>query len=225
MKKKQIAQLGVTLGLVAAVGIGGTFALLQAESNVVTNTFTVGDGYLKDALYIDETEVVNSVIQKDEETQAVKRTQTGSSYANIQQGDVLTKDPQVHITQDNAKSYVFVNVTGLQALIDAGVAVNWDSDQWVKVDARDVTADTNYYYSLDGENPAIVDPTNAQWDSDKLFTTLDLENADLYDEAGEPININNIVIKACAVQATTTQNGVETNVDFNDALELVTFAE
>ena len=44
MKKRQLAKLGLTLGLVGAVGVGGTMALLSAKSNTVTNTFAAGNG-------------------------------------------------------------------------------------------------------------------------------------------------------------------------------------
>ena len=46
MTKKKLMMAGLSAGLVAVVGIGGTLAYLSDKSEVVTNTFTVGTGYI-----------------------------------------------------------------------------------------------------------------------------------------------------------------------------------
>lgn len=221
MKRKKVVKLMAVVALIGAVGVGGSLALLTATSNSVTNTFAVGDGYVggDQAVYIDETKVTDNV-----PSPTAERTKTGNKYTNIQEGDKLTKDPMVHISEGSVESYVFVKITGLDTLKDAGVAVNWDTTHWVKVDQEETSANTVYFYSDDGENPVIVNPKDEEWDSEPLFTKLDFDNADLFEDTGK-ITLDNIVVKACAVQATTTEDGVKTTVNFNDALELVDFGE
>ena len=46
MTKKKLMMAGLSAGLVAVVGVGGTLAYLSAQSDVVENSFTVGKGFI-----------------------------------------------------------------------------------------------------------------------------------------------------------------------------------
>ena len=108
MKKKSLITMVLSLALVAIIGTGATLAYLSANSNKVTNTFTVGSGYddKVDGLYVDEHKI-------DENNKATSElTREKNEYSKILPGDKLPKDPTVHFTQ-GPDSYIFVKVTGM----------------------------------------------------------------------------------------------------------------
>lgn len=53
MQKKKLLTAIMSLSLVAVVGIGGTFAYLSDKTELVTNTFAVGKGYV-DQLWVEK---------------------------------------------------------------------------------------------------------------------------------------------------------------------------
>ena len=106
MKKKSLITMFLSLALVAVIGTGATLAYLSANSNKVTNTFTVGTGYddEENGLYVDEVNIATADIND--------RTRTKNEYTEILPGDILSKDPTVHFTV-GPDSYIFVKVTGM----------------------------------------------------------------------------------------------------------------
>ena len=48
MKRQNMATMVTCIALGGEVGVGGHLALLSQPSNIVTNTFTVGEGYSTD---------------------------------------------------------------------------------------------------------------------------------------------------------------------------------
>ncbi len=222
MKKKQIAQLGVTLGLVAAVGVGGTLALLQANTDPVSNTFTVGAGLVDANLELDETDVDDSTLNADRD----KR----NTYENIEPQSELTKDPQVRITADEgvtiADSYVFIEVRGCDAFlskVNANLTAGTDelssfkdwNTGWMKIDAEgekdtSVGYDGVYVWAgTDGAAPVKVNKGFSQF----VFTGITLtKDAALYNgTTGKALD--NITIDACAVQATSAVSAYADAVD------------
>lgn len=232
MKKKQIAQLGVTLGLVAAVGVGGTLALLQANTEEVSNTFTVGAGLVDANLELDETDVDNSTPNAERDK--------ANTYKNIEPQSELKKDPQVRITANEgatiADSYVFIEVRGCDAFLTAvndGLTSGTDdalSDfngwnaGWIKIDEEgdeDTTLGYDGVYvwgGTEGTTPTAVNAGFAQY----VFTGITLtKDAALYDE-GAGKALSEITIDACAVQATSADTAYtdavsELPTDFFDA--------
>lgn len=214
MKKKQIAQLGVTLSLVAAVGVGGTLAALTAKSEVVTNTFTVGAGLHDSDILLDEApvdpntgkEISGSRVQSNE-------------YKNLEQGDQLDKDPSVSITSTAADCYVFVLVQGVKNSPYYDVTID---SNWVEVtDSSFNTDDTQLYvYSTDESNAAVV-TGGLSVENGVVFDGVKIkDDAPLYtdvDEDGnfDKANLDQIVVKACAVQAS--------NNPYENALKQITF--
>lgn len=123
MTKKRIATMATCIALVGAVAVGGTLALLSAQSNDVTNTFTVGKGYDQNDpnpdFYLDEAKVAQ-VTEGDNiggyaET-AAPRVES-NEYANIVENALLAKDPQFHISEDCevAQSWIVAKVSGFNA--------------------------------------------------------------------------------------------------------------
>lgn len=95
MKKKTMA-LVLALTMVIGCAIGGTIAYLQANSEVVTNTFTVGD--------------INISIS---ETGATENTETKNLEKNFKMvpGTQLDKDPTVTVKAGSQACYLFIKVT------------------------------------------------------------------------------------------------------------------
>lgn len=72
--------------LIVGISVGGTLAWLTAQSETVTNTFTVGD--------------INITLAET----------TGPSYKFVP-GDTLAKDPKVTVTAGSEDCYLFVRIT------------------------------------------------------------------------------------------------------------------
>lgn len=123
MQKKNVLMMTMSLAMVGVVAVGGTLAYLTSNTNTLTNTFTVGEGYGDDSFYLDETK------RTDDENPTVvgvgegNRTQDGNTYVAMSVGDALVKDPTFHLT-DGPESYVFAKIDGLDAVIDAGFVVS-----------------------------------------------------------------------------------------------------
>lgn len=150
MKKRKIMMSVMSAALVGVVAIGGTLAYLSDTSNSVTNTFNVGSGYIDDGehvgLWLDEIDYDG----KDEEGNPADRTETGNLYEELLPGSVVAKDPTFHLTEGSTESYVFAEVTGVDAMIEAGYyftvnepvgqadpAASAFGNKWQKVDGQE----------------------------------------------------------------------------------------
>lgn len=208
MKKKQIAKLGLTLGLVGAIGVGGTLAILSQKTNAVVNTFAVGDGITAQDITIDETNV--EAPNWDGKISDTDRD-TANSYT-ITPGVSLVKDPQVHVKESAADCYVFINVYNVDEFIEELGKENVEMDgfgangRWVKLNSTEEGYDGVYYYRAEkeaatGGTKVSVDD---KFDSPKVFTGITLKkDAEVYEADGTgKTNIPKIQVKAAAVQAT-----------------------
>lgn len=115
MKKRKIMMSVMSAALVGVVAIGGTLAYMSDKSNQVTNTFNLGSGYEEDdddhiGLWLDEVDITNPE----------SRTEIGNEYKELLPGSVVEKDPTFHLTAGSTDSYVFAQVTGVDAMIKAG---------------------------------------------------------------------------------------------------------
>lgn len=117
MKRKNMISMVTSLALVGVVAVGGTLALLTSQSDKVTNTFTVGDGYETNDFYIDE----NAVTRDYSATNYGGYKENGASrveaitYEDVVAGTTLAKDPTLHITSTAPESWVVAKITGLNA--------------------------------------------------------------------------------------------------------------
>lgn len=216
MKKKSLIVMAVALCLVFAMGAGATLATLSRQSQQVTNTFTVGDGFRADAITLDEAPVDPDTHEADEDAARVQE----NTYTGIMQGDVLDKDPQVHIAANSAACYMFVKIEGLDALAAAGITADWNAANWVKVDVPEGKLDGIYAYQASGETaPSIIPSSTSVTDLAKLFTELNVaDTATLYNQDGTPVSLDAIKIMACAVQSDNQENG------YTSALASATFS-
>lgn len=230
MKKKQIVQLGVTLGLVAAVGVGGTLAILSAKSNVVTNTFAAGAGIDEDKnITLFEHIPESNATAKDDQVDNVYKDGTstadkqniakvGVSYSNLEPNMTLSKDPAVQISKDTADCYLFVKVDRSAFVEQVGAdnvdmdgifkAVDGSTSQYSATNWHLLDSTTNIYYYEEG-NKKVIDTSENAFVSEPLFKEIKLGmNADLYDENGSNAltEEDEIEIKAFIVQATEAGN-------------------
>lgn len=214
MKKKQLFTMVGALALVGALGIGSTLAFLQAQSSQVTNTFVVGNDLNDTDITLDETDVDNSTPGQERDTK--------NNYENVQRGDVLVKDPQVHIAANTADSRVFVKIQGLDALDAMQITADLSPD-WEKVDGVDAL-DGVYQYKGQLAVNGVLPSQGAAVDLTKVFTELTVsDDADMYytedvvddmgevlHKAGDAKDVPAVLVKAIAVQ--------EKGVTFEEAL-------
>lgn len=214
MKNKKTKTMIACLALVGVIGLGSTLAYLSDKSNTLSNTFVVGSGYIPDekleqAVWIDETKVGE---KRDNEKFYNERTLSGNDYKNVLAGGSLTKDPVLRVNKGSVKSYVYLKVEGLDALADQGITTTIN-DGWTKVTSDGHTADSSttkdgiYLYN------EMLDPTNDVAATTALFNTLTVSA----DFDGEGVDLNNVELAGCAVQAVTYVDGNETVINLADA--------
>lgn len=200
MTKKRIATLATCLTLVGAVAVGGTLALLTSQSDKVTNTFTVGQGYLPDDFYIDENQVKRDTGASnfggyiEDGATRVKAI----DYEDLVAGTTLAKDPTLHVKQSSTESWVVAKISGLTAnagkLSLEGTISGWyevkDGELAEVTSAAELKDDTLYIYeeTLGGEDGAT--------DSTPLFETVRVASSV---EAGA--EFTNIEVTGVAVEA------------------------
>ena len=198
MKKRQLAKLGLTLGLVAAVGVGGTMALLTAETDEVTNTFTVGDGLTAADLELDETNI------KNPEGARVKE----NTYENLTPAMSFVKDPQVRISAKAADCYAFIRVVGVDDLLEEvadGKVTGWNQSwKLLAKESDEATYDGIYYWQTNAEAETGLKVSQGTEEfAEYVFTGIELgKDAELYKEDGsKKETLPQIYVDACAVQA------------------------
>lgn len=173
MNKKSLVMMLVTICLIGVVGVGATMAYLSDTADQLTNTFTLGkvDIELKEPNW-EEPDVVVP-------------------------GQEIAKDPTVTVAANSVDSYVFMSVSGIDAMEDAGFEINGFSAAWKNVDADSEDADGIYVY-VDAEGkPAVVAKSDAATVLPSLFTSVTYDKDNDSNVGGE----FNILVKAAAVQA------------------------
>lgn len=208
MKKNKIMLSVISGLLVAAVAVGGTLAYMSDKSNMVTNTFNVGAGYVPEGdhvgLWLDEVDIAKPG----------SRTEIGNEYKDLQPGSIVEKDPTFHLTNKSTDSYVFAEVKGLDALVASNFIIkpeNVFNDKnsalnanWVKVDGKE-TLDGLYRYNVTvgGEKSYEMVPMfqyikfDADVDTDR-FNEIKAEGLD-------NITVRGVAVQAANLNETTAQ--------------------
>ena len=186
--KKQLLRTLIACGLVVSVAAGGTVAYLT-DAETATNTFTVGK------VKIDLEEPSYPGNDSDE-------------VKNIIPNQEIVKDPQIENTGNN-DALVFIRVEipqetftdeddgiGEQKKQDLfrlkGVSDQWELLRTETVAGEDGKAKTSYVYGY--KKTLGKDAT-----TDKLFQKVQMKNAVESDLSG---NVEDIIVTACAIQAT-----------------------
>ncbi len=147
MNKKNVLIMVVAMVLVAVVSVGGTMAWLTAESSEVENTFTVGNINIT----LDEEDTDDSTPNAGRDTE--------NTYKVIP-GEVIDKDPTVHVVQGSEKCYVFVKVVNTvrvngNVVATPNINAEGSTAKWLKVGT--VTDGEVYVYTGTEETPVVVD--------------------------------------------------------------------
>lgn len=236
MTKKKIMMAAMSAGLVAVVGIGGTLAYLSSRSETVSNTFSVGTGFIpgpndQQAVWLDETDVDGNNVGNGKPLPNAGRD-LANAYTDFNPGDIEVKDPIVYLTQGSVESYVFVRVTGVDELesikvgdVAAFEVTGWDDTYWVKADG---TTGKNGIYVANGG--ATVDFSNVDEESPEygeykelgrgdvavpLFKNVEMESSLTSMPEKTDVEATDITVKACAVQY--SEDAMPN--DFSDALQ------
>lgn len=123
MKKKTIA-LALVLVMAFGVTMGGTFAYLTSTTDLVTNTFTVGNVNIT----LDETDV-------DLYGEKGGDTRVKANEYKLIPGHEYTKDPIIHVAVGSEECWLFVKVVDeIAAIQDATTVANqMAANDWVAV--------------------------------------------------------------------------------------------
>lgn len=240
MKKNKKAMIA-SLVLVGAVCVGSTLAYLSDQSNTLTNSFTVGQGYVPDtdlqqAVWVDEkdydgnqdndaTTPGRDYYYVDSELRTLKGNNYGTDTNKLEAGSVVVKDPVIRLTEASVDSWVYMQVTYKKGEVYSflkGENSNKDlaqviSDEWT------IIKDT-YESAKNGENVVLevrynkrLNSTNKEEEvihnTEALFDRIQIDST----FEGQP-TITPITIKACAVQAVYTDNGNKVYLEPNDAV-------
>lgn len=220
MQKKKLLTAIMSLSLVAVVGIGGTLAYLSDKTELVTNTFAVGSGYVGQGIVLDESDVQFNKTERTETVNTQNRKQ-GNEYPDLLPGDERTKDPTVWMSVGSVESYVFINIEGADILAEDGVTINDfnDGGEWVKVDNRQ-GIDGIYRYkeivdvrTVEGKNEGDLVAV------DQLFSKVTFSGDTTNEEFAEvkKNGLTDLVIQAAAVQAANIDEAIALTEAMNAA--------
>lgn len=239
MKKNKKAMIA-SLVLVGAVCVGSTLAYLSDQSNTLTNSFTVGQGYVPDtglqqAVWVDEKDydgvqdvnadtLGNDFYYVGDELRTLKGNNYGTETNKLEAGSVVVKDPVIRLTEASVDSWVYMQVTYKKGDVYTFLKGEDSNKDLAEVIGGKWTEISNTYDEADdGENVVLVVRYNERLNSTKEGEGLIHNTEALFDRIqidstfeGQP-TITPITIKACAVQAVYTENGTKVYLEPNDA--------
>ena len=208
-RTKKIVTLAMAMVLLVCTTVMATLAYLQDETEVVKNTFTVGNVVIDlDEAAVDE--YGEQEYKDDAKTEIADRVKA-NEYKLIP-GHTYLKDPTVHVETDSEASYVFMKVVinnysdvikvygeGFlpQDVVTGWVPTTWISTEEVKLDPTADTATYVFYYhkkvadTLKAEEPLVLEP---------LFTSIVMDETFDYDDVST-LQAASIDITAYAIQA------------------------
>lgn len=201
MTKKRIATMATCIALVGAVAVGGTLALLTAQSNAVKNTFAVGEGFNdpENALVLNESPVTQ-LANGDYVSSDGSRVES-NDYDQLVAGGTLFKDPKFDLIE-GPTSWIVAYIDQVDNKLSGNL-----NDNWIKVSVSDGTYSTSEDKTITGGTYYIYNTTvNKDTNIPALFTELTVGDG----ATGELAAMN---IKGCAVQAVGDGQNVDTAVD------------
>ncbi len=190
MKNKKMKTMLLSLGLVGVVGAGATFALFSAQTEIVTNTFTFGQG-------ISQIKLEEKIVDPDTHKTVVGEGagwRTENTYNKIQPAEVLDKEPTIKLTTD-VPVYLFVSVENQDSTnLTPNIA---EGNDWKFIKNDEVNANKAYYVYTGGGteavtvNPTQLEPGYAVFEKVTVSENIDDNNA---------VPNAKIIVNAAAVQ-------------------------
>ena len=130
MKKTKLVTLLGAISLIGAIGAGSTFAYLTSTTGTVTNTFTVGNVNFDDDPLTGG--LSESKVARDENSNLyVDADGTGewtvkeNKYEDLVAGEVVYKDPTVHMADDSQDAWVFAKIVNANPDLTITYASDW----------------------------------------------------------------------------------------------------
>lgn len=198
MKAKKVLALVLCAALLVAGSVAATLAYLTSKTEVVTNTFSVGNVEITlDESVVDE----YGNLEVDEDGNPTGATTSDGNEYKLIPGHTYVKDPVVHVTEKSEQCYVFVKVVdGLTAIQDATTIENqMIANGWKKLDGVE-----NVWYYKD-----IVDARTAQQDL-PVFQSFKLKgDAEVEDYANATITVQAYAAQADGLTVTTAWEAVK----------------
>lgn len=192
MNAKKIVTAGLALVMVAGISVAGTLAFLTDDTDLVKNTFTVGNVNITlDEANVDKKDaegVDNSGVARD----------TANTYKLIP-GSTYDKDPIVHVTKDSEPCWVIVDVNNGLGSAEAAVTEDDLGTIAQQITKNGWTLKDGYYYK-----EVTADQLKAVEEGKTLDLTVFTKFAikgDLEDAAYEALANVEITIKAFAIQS------------------------
>ena len=199
--KKAVALALCAVFLVVGT-ISGTLAYITEESNVLKNSFTIGDV----EMWVDETKVGTNGVPVQG---AQERDKVGQEYL-LMPGHEYTKDPIIHIAANSEPCWLFVEITNpLGNLEDESstiegqmLAVTNGASKWTVIERNVDENSTIYGYNARIEKSTSITniPTFGKFKIDSEKTQADIET----------MKGKSIIVKAYAVQADNVLDSSET---------------
>lgn len=200
---KRILLTVVSALLLMAVTVAGTLAWLQAETDIVKNTFTVGEGIAIDLdeakVYAPGTETDGTKFGKAIEGEDAERVKA-NTYKLVP-GWTYDKDPIVHLKAVSGDCYLFVKVINgiedIEVAGDTSIASQMAANGWVALDG----VDNVYFYGLNDDTKGDVVSNKTEGDADKdfpVFATFTIQNLSSIDTkyVGDLVTIDAYAIQA-----------------------------
>jgi len=205
-KAKKILALAACAVLLVCMSVGATLAYLYANSEVVTNTFTVGDIKIKlDEAKLKAYDPTNNTYEATDDGARVTR----NNY-KLRPGIVMAKDPTVYIKNGSERAYIrmFVTITdweNVKAAMGADflpeAVVDWNSAQWpcekYEVVGDDLVLEYRYYTDVNFADETPVAEYSAL---EPLFTKVTIPGELTGDDMAKLQNVQ-IIVRAEAMQA------------------------
>lgn len=185
--------------LIVSLAIGGTLAWLTAKSDVLTNTFTIG-------------QITMTLDEADNTSTSDGRTVTGNEY-KVLPGDTIVKDPTLTIDADSEDCYVFIAIQNNLPVAATGKIgfeienFNADLTEVDTIAAKNVTIYAYKYNSTDEDDSFITPDGTSIVIFDGIEFPGDIDSS-VYDNLVETVNSittgKTIKIAAFAHQATNS---------------------
>lgn len=202
IRRKNMIKMTLAIGLVAVIGAGATLAYLTDTTDKVKNTFVIGNGIDIDLLETKYGEDVKTVVDDENFKENI--------YDGLLPSDKVKKDPTVRVYKGSPDCYVFMRVSGIDALEAVGTnkdedgdfkVTGYDKEQWERVSPTDGNgSDGIYIYTgeYSNENKVISKQEN-EIELRELFKNVKyLADADGTTPKG---GLPSIEVEACAIQA------------------------
>lgn len=208
MKKTKLVTLLGAISLIGAIGAGSTLAYLTSTTGTVTNTFTVGNVNFDDDPLTGG--LSESKVARDENSNLyVDADGTGewtvkeNKYEDLVAGEVVYKDPTVHMADDSQDAWVFAKIVNANPDLTITYASDW-------IDVTDAYKKAQNLNNIDYKVYAKKDVI-----SKSAHSTI-FEEVTVGNNVTEDTTFTDIKVSACAVQAAGFAS-------YTDALAQVSF--